>query len=240
MQPSQGIQFKDGTMLHLAKDVLSDHHRRLIDSLIISGVPLIINTNLSRWAYDLISSNPIEKTKIYNSPLQRVPLYSDRVLTDIRGLNGHVQEAVKILSREVEHPILINVSLGPGFSRELKQFNEGAGFVIAGCQIMDGNAVFQPVRDDDDLKDDVSVPAVTLKLLQDKALKYDLIGNEFNEFKQAHRELLPQIEKMEKLTKLFEVAYENMPPLEFLGKLADIMLDKEEPETFDRADYRDE
>lgn len=88
--------------------------------------------------------------------------------------------------------------------------------------------------------DDIPVPAVTLKQLQDKALKYDVLIKEFDEMKQAYREALPQIEKTERLSELFEVGYENMPPYEFLGKLANIMLDKEEPETFDRADYRDE
>lgn len=269
MKSRSAIKFKNGAMIHLAKDVLSDHHRRLIDSLIISKVPFIINTGLSTWAYNLVSTSPVVKTKFYNSTLRGGPRHDVEMLEDLHGLNGHIQEAVKILSREVNCPIIINATLDPNFAKDLRTFNRGYAFVIAGCQITNGNLNVGILGESGDVRiddqtieppqtknpcvspgtplfkqevDDIPVPAVTLKQLQDKAIKYDVLVKDFNVMKQAYHEALPEIEKMEKLTKLFEIAYEDedMPPYEFIEKFRDIMLNIEEPETFDRADYRDE
>lgn len=275
MKSRSAIKFKNGAMIHLAKDLLSDHHRRLIDSLIISKVPFIINTGLSTWAYNLVSTSPVVKTKFYNSTLRGGARHDVEMLEDLHGLNGHIQEAVKILSREVNCPIIINASLDPNFAKDLRTFNEGYAFVIAGCQITNGNLNVGILGDSGDVwmdeqaievpkfknepcvspgvklfkdlmdvvSDDVSVPAVTLKQLQDKAVKYDVLIKDFNVMKQAYHEALPEIKKTEKLIELFKVAYENgdnMQPYEFMKKLAEILLHDEEPETFDRADYRDE
>lgn len=268
MKSTQMLKFKGGIEMPLNDRIIKPEHLELINELIATGDRYVIRTivtNRLRAAYRDERSNKGKPLNFEKSIFENglgVTKYYAATLETVR--------ACEILGEEIDLPILVNVNITPEIAYDLIQNNDGpfvlAGCHImngnlnvgilgeSGDVWMDdamievpkfknepcvspGVKLFKDLMDV--VSDDVSVPAVTLKQLQDKAIKYDVIKKELEEVRVTNSKMIEYVERYERVVDLSN----NTDPTtfaEFCKQLRDIIDGKEEPETFDRADYRDE
>lgn len=267
MKTTQAIKFKNGARLDLVDLPLVESDQFRIALLQQSGHNIVINTKLSNRAMELITqSRKVSRLQKVNVQHQVNGLhvtdceafYEYNAAIDLSGFDYPMLINIEInpeiaeeLAAHNEKPFIISGChvMDASLNLDLREQKNELWIDDPAVQPHPKNERcvnphIELFKNEYNVKEpgDVIGPGVTLARLQEKELKYDELKKQLDEIRAKSQPMIEIAERYERIQELFKTEYgnEDLEPYGFIGKILEVLVGKEEPETFDRADYRDE